>query len=484
MALTQPSMGCTNSSSTFLQLPTEVTEGILSEIDAHRDLIALALTSRAFTDLIIPHHTEYRVIRLRHPLPYIWAHLARRVDLTRNIREVHLCAAHDYTARDRYPTTLSRDKDIDGNEEHTQDENRLVNICRALGHMRYLQVFTWAWAWGNGLYPRGTSFIVEERILGVVSKIPCLKHLALFGPFGIHVRDGRGLGGIPYPAWCFSGLLSLSLHGDVWVRPGNSDHICEMMKRSPDLEHLEFPMDFPRLKELRFRRLKRLKLPLQSGGTPSIDASSIAFLENHPTLEELQWFPIGQITLSASSLPSIKRLQGSRQVIEAFEATGLSRFIECLSVLALDPQRLVNMKCVDHASLRKLSIRRIPSLEHIHHIGERFTGITWLSMSYGEVLDLHVWFHVLSCFPNLEVFRGQSIWFAVHHVKEAMHLAIMELVQLCPRLRQLDYCEGNTKREARQIVIIREGSEGQHVRYEVRRSPPSNVFDVMEREFM
>lgn len=147
-------------------------------------------------------------------------------------------------------------------------------------------------------------------------------------------------------------------------------------------------MDFPRLKELRFRRLKRLKLPLQSGGTPSIDASSIAFLENHPTLEELQWFPIGQITLSASSLPSIKRLQGSRQVIEAFEATGLSRFIECLSVLALDPQRLVNMKCVDHASLRKLSIRRIPSLEHIHHIGERFTGITWLSMSYGEVLDL------------------------------------------------------------------------------------------------
>lgn len=53
-----------------------------------------------------------------------------------------------------------------------------------------------------------------------------------------------------------------------------------------------------------------------------------------------------------------------------------------------------------------------------------------------------------------------------------MHLAIMELVQRCPNLRQLDHCDYYEKRrDYKRIVIIREGLYGENVRYEVQRPP-------------
>ena len=49
-----------------------------------------------------------------------------------------------------------------------------------------------------------------------------------------------------------------------------------------------------------------------------------------------------------------------------------------------------------------------------------------------------------------------------------MHTAIMQLVQLCPKLRELDHCDFYEKRFAwRRIAIIREGEFGERVRYEV-----------------
>ena len=155
----------------FLQLPTEITAAILSEVDAHRDLIALALTSRILTPSVIPQHTEYRVIRIRHPLPYMWAHLAQRADLARHIREVHLCAPDDRTATDRYPTTI-HDSDIDKNHGHAREANRHSNICLALGHMKYLQVFTWARTWANNRFQwRGISPIFEDGVLDIISSV-------------------------------------------------------------------------------------------------------------------------------------------------------------------------------------------------------------------------------------------------------------------------------------------------------------------------
>ena len=61
-----------------------------------------------------------------------------------------------------------------------------------------------------------------------------------------------------------------------------------------------------------------------------------------------------------------------------------------------------------------------------------------------------------------------------------MHTAIMQLVQLCPNLRELDHCHFYEKLFSwRRIAIIREGEFGERVRYEVRKPLAKWVSNLM-----
>ncbi|KAF9266675.1 hypothetical protein L218DRAFT_828364, partial [Marasmius fiardii PR-910] len=90
----------------FLFLPAEVLDQILSELDLRIDLLSLASANRTCFHLVIPRHSEYRVIRTRHRHAGMWAHLARRSDLTRNVRKVHFCPRDNRIIPDQYPSTL------------------------------------------------------------------------------------------------------------------------------------------------------------------------------------------------------------------------------------------------------------------------------------------------------------------------------------------------------------------------------------------
>jgi hypothetical protein len=80
------------------------------------------------------------------------------------------------------------------------------------------------------------------------------------------------------------------------------------------------------------------------------------------------------------------------------------------------------------------------------------------------------WLDLLPRFTKLEVFRGQGLWAAVTLNMQRMHGVIMQLVQLCPNLRQLDHSGHNQARQDwNRITIIREGLEGANVRYRVSR---------------
>jgi hypothetical protein len=80
------------------------------------------------------------------------------------------------------------------------------------------------------------------------------------------------------------------------------------------------------------------------------------------------------------------------------------------------------------------------------------------------------WLDLLPRFTKLEVFRGQGLWAAVTLNMQRMHGVIMQLVQLCPNLRQLDHSGHNQARQDwNRITIIREGPEGVNVRYRVSR---------------
>ena len=54
----------------------------------------------------------------------------------------------------------------------------------------------------------------------------------------------------------------------------------------------------------------------------------------------------------------------------------------------------------------------------------------------------------------------------------------MQLVQLCPKLRELGHCDFYEKRFAWRIAIIREREFGERVRYEVRKPPAKWVLNL------
>lgn len=205
----------------LLRLPDELLDDILSQIDLLYDLTALALTSRSVSRLAIPRHTQYRIIRVRYPVPFIWAHLARRADLARNIREVHLCERHNRSAPDRFPSTLL-DKSIDGDIKHAEEDNRISNLCMALRHMRLLHVFTWSWNVSPVSNPTVKSEH-EDFVMQILSQKDSLKHLGLSGRFGAHTLDeSRDPESLTYPV-CISASFDQGrmLTFSIFLRSGN-----------------------------------------------------------------------------------------------------------------------------------------------------------------------------------------------------------------------------------------------------------------------
>ena len=165
----------------FLSLPAEILDQILSELDLRSDLISLALANRACFHLVIPRHSEYRVLRTRHRHAAMWAHLARRSDLSRNIRKVHCCARDNQTAPDQYPASLVPSERSTPQEDLYLEKMRLANICQALRHMGHLQEFIWE----NPDDPRQMLVNLSEwnegNILEALAVSTKLTHLSLSG---------------------------------------------------------------------------------------------------------------------------------------------------------------------------------------------------------------------------------------------------------------------------------------------------------------
>ncbi|KAF8993773.1 hypothetical protein BDQ17DRAFT_1392538 [Cyathus striatus] len=447
----------------FLQLPGEILDEILSEIDSHDHLASFTLASKACARLASPRHTQYRIIRVRHSMPDMWAHLARRKDLARNIREVHICDRRNYSAPDIYPTKLVEEVDLA--PQNAEESIRVMNLTDALRSMSMLHTFTWASS-QDRIRP-ATHRSYEALILAAVRNKTSLKHVGLDGRFGIYADsvniDTKSIG---YPAWTYSNLTSLYLYGDGWIKPSNIAHVRRMLERSPHLEHLELPLEFRSFEECRFPRLKRLKLFLQSGATSAIDQSRAEFLHNHPTLEELYWFPIGMVSFSSECLPSLKVLKSSRQVLESIESQTVRRPLECLDVMSVDAEMLIRLQSLDRDALKKLRLHNLGDIEDMQHLAQLFPSITWLSLPShhlppGGILPLPIsrttWLALLPKFRNLEIFRGQGIWDSVKRRKEYMHLVIQQLALICPNLRELDHCDFYERRHAyKRIVIIRE----------------------------
>jgi hypothetical protein len=521
----------------FFTLPDEILEEIVSELDQHKDLVSLALTSRICAASVIPHHTQYRILRVRHSLPEVWAHLARRSDLARNIREIHICERHNYGMPDHYPTTLI-DPALDRAWDTADESNRVRNICMALGHMYRLRVFDWSWRGVPG-QQRPTSHPTHENaILTAVNNLPALETLSLNGKFALHalnsMQDPKSL---TYPVWKVSNLRSLTLSGDTWAKLGNSRHLCAVLAKSPNLEYLEVPLEFHHLAECHLPKLKQLKLLIQAGANLSIDQSRALFLQNHPTIEELNWSPIGNPWIPPAALPNLKSLTSNRQFIMALDdphyGTGTAgnptaalltppstpvspkalrgspepdlaaevepeiprilRPIESLDILSLDARALLDLKCLDRTCLRKLRLHTFRDISTLYEVAEAFPNIEWLSLPsvhlpsdspHPMAVSMEQWLDILPRFKNLQVFRGQGLWESVKNDMPSMHQLILELVQVCPHLAEIDHCDFYEKfRAQKRVVITRHGDSVDLIGYRVGKPEPRYPLDVMDGAF-
>ncbi|KAF8972701.1 hypothetical protein BDZ97DRAFT_852074 [Flammula alnicola] len=510
----------------LFRLPDEILEEIISELDQHTDLVAFALASRMCAALVVPHHTQYRILRVRHTLPDMWAHLARRADLARNVREVHICERTNVWAADHYPTTLI-DKHLDGDLTNAEESVRIRNICQALSHMHRLRVFTWSWKDVQG-QQRPTSHPAHENaILTVVSQRPELEQFSLNGKFALHALNStRDPNSLTYPVWKLSNLRSLSLAGETWAKLGNSKHLCHLLAKSPHLEYLEVPLEFHHLAECYLPKLKKLKLVLQAGAANTgIDRSRTRFLENHPSIEELDWLPVGIPCIAPDSLPNLKYLRTNRQFVMALNdpdygassfplmtppstpvtvstpvpaepipaPAGILRRIENLDAFSLDAQNLLDLKFLQPESLRRLKLHTFGDISTLHQIAETFPNIEWLSLptmhlpsgaAHPIPVEKVQWLDILPRFTKLQVFRGLGLWHCVKNDRQAVHDIIMNLVQTCPHLRVLDRLNKYDEPDAhKQVVIARQGDQGEQISYSIMKMNSRNPFDVTDGAF-
>lgn len=94
---------------------------------------------------------------------------------------MHICERHNKTASDRVPRTL-----VDPcPDAHAAEDKRIRNMCTALGHMRRLHTFTWAWE----VSPPGPPTVRPEHenmVLNMLARKKTLRHVGLSGCFGLH----------------------------------------------------------------------------------------------------------------------------------------------------------------------------------------------------------------------------------------------------------------------------------------------------------
>jgi hypothetical protein len=142
-----------------MSLTAELLDAICSNIDERNDLISLAASSQLFSTLVLPRHTEYRVLRIstKHP-EHLWAHLAKRADLARNVRVLYIIEDFKrFPFTERYPTTLVENENEVVAPEGGGEDEKARNIIQAIRNMESLQKFVWIAPWTSGPWSKNSE---------------------------------------------------------------------------------------------------------------------------------------------------------------------------------------------------------------------------------------------------------------------------------------------------------------------------------------
>ncbi|TFK62591.1 hypothetical protein BDN72DRAFT_964445 [Pluteus cervinus] len=429
-------------------LPEEIVEQILPEIELHRDLVSFACASRLCTQLVIPRHTEYRVLRLgTTKSAHIWAHLSRRQDLASTIREIDIEQVDaEYPCM---PSSLIEDVDREERTGEVQEED----MIRALGNMYRLKTFGWDYRFITVPGPTGRHF--APRVFDVLQHVGSVEHFC-FNPFERwkfnEPVEECGL-------WKMSQLRSFVLTTDkpYWPSSSNPQLIVQWLNSLSYLEFLDLPIEM--LSEhhaiLSFPSLRRFKV---SSRHPNMNEVILNFLERHPLLEKLTWFSNAPAPphLPEHFLPKLRYLDSRFdffQALTSHPATQLSapRQFEQLSLTwphnsgeALG--ELCSSSGIDRDALRVLAISTHQNSQDAQKIAGAFPMLEELSLpnllKEGESFSLDEFMLGLERLPHLKVLYRNVVWSDLGLERSGldpdvddlqMRLAVAERIQLLAR---------------------------------------------------
>ncbi|KIK56017.1 hypothetical protein GYMLUDRAFT_47470, partial [Collybiopsis luxurians FD-317 M1] len=342
-----------NTPANLTQLPLEILDSIFSDLDSHSDLISLALSSKDQYHLIVPRHSDYRVLRIRHWLPGLWAHLAKCADLARNLREVYICQKTEQAIVERYPVVpmltigvaqgglsghvlsvygllhgaaqvvlqnitngpgqainpgLGQVQPWPAQDPLKEEEERVQNVLTVMSYMDQLRVFHWDFRSNSGsLYMSPQQELI---LLQTLSGLPSISRLVLVG--NLKCLKPGVVNGLQWfqMVWNMPNLNNLTLMGEVWSHLMAAPALKHVLKQCAQLESLQLLIEAISITDLVLPHLRRLSLFLQSGTTFN--------LKNHLDLEDLWCNLSSTIILPANGLIKLKRLSVERNFIDSF----------------------------------------------------------------------------------------------------------------------------------------------------------------------
>jgi len=244
-----------------------------------------------------------------------------------------------------------------------------------------------------------------------------------------------------------------------------------------------------------FPRLRKLHLYLEVGyklhNPPPLvggcDSAILSFLGEHPTIEDLRWYPMLDVTnLPRGLLPSLTRIISSHSF-----ATGLlrdptlmrQRAFKFISQISLGPNTLQLLGMINGSQLEEIHIWRFDGIDDVKRLAVLFPNIKALEIpslgipsrnnDYTLVGNLVKIYYVtlikphqddcidcLASFPALESVRDCTVWLAIHSrgVVEKSSLT-RELTTKCPKLKRLNHFKTKSTLEGLDIVFDRQGGE-------------------------
>ncbi|KAF9051824.1 hypothetical protein BJ165DRAFT_1451510 [Panaeolus papilionaceus] len=448
-----------NDDTSLESLSIELKDKIISFIYSPSDLLQLALCSKLWCSLIIPNHIKYRIIRTRLDNPTLWKELATRRDLAQNVRLMRI--AEESGVLD----TLHSSAIVQQPRTDSEMDDAIVEAIRSLS---LVESFLWTQPSNARGYERSS-----EALEGL-KHCYNLRHLALASvPTSLDVSSS---------IWDFKNLTGLSLDGAVWVRLPDEleSKFVDLLNGLKSLQQLCISCRAPRrvFSELDFPALERivitevLRYASSGGHQMETDRVILEFLQRHPTITDLVWYPMDQrLEPPRGILPNLRKVESTHNIVtRLLDDTTLTgsqaRTMEKIGQISLGHRTMQLLgRMAIKESLREIWTWRFERLENLHRIAVLFPGLETLALEGFGISSVNMddytlddYIECLSKFRNLKTIKSSTFWSVIHAgVDRKPHEAVNHLLQQCPTLKRIRVLiQDNFTRD---VVFTRVGDE-------------------------